>query len=404
MIPVTFLPQPDCFSKGGMTPEARKSTLSSIIRGWELDIAANPWQDQINPHLKDRDQLRNVMEVFNGRVKAITEFCDNRIKRMNERLTDQVDAFFKSFTKICAHLNQHGNIREVEAEGSQLISQIKEVEVETQAIVLASEARVNLIQKDWETRMECLEQNLFKRPAQYDQGDALCQAHGIHQETIKQMHEVQYRVRSYFADFYVMKTENTAWQYPEARVQEINFINNKLLNVTTVVTRVAFFEKNEEATPFLIFLMAYWYVSGGLRQQVLPWFFNCDLRQEIQRLRRDIPSDDRSIQRLQEEKVLADFRKFSSWRDSLKDNPYVEKLLKLSDKMLRDKDFVSTFVDCWHASVDFPRQNPSESYEAYQANKREEIEKAKTSSAFLKPESQEDYELLLRLSMGLILN
>lgn len=333
MITVASLPSSDFFSKGAMTPDSRKAAISAVIQGWNLQTVAKPWEDQIRPDLKDSDRLQNVMKVFNGRVKEITEFCDDRIKDMNKELADRVDALSRIFIKIDAKFDQQGNIRDVKEEGIKLVSHVAAAELDSEAVVLASEARLKAIQKERDIRMKCLGQNRFKRQAQLDQEEAMKQAHATHDETVRQIREIQYRVRSFFADFYVMKTKNTVWNDPQAGIEEIDFMDTDLPTLFNEDTRKAFFEKKEEATPFFIFLTVCWYTY--LTKKALPWFFHHDLRREIQCLRSESLSDDLSISSIRGEKLFADFIKFNSLSCSLKDNPFLGRLLKVSDKILR---------------------------------------------------------------------
>ena len=354
MITATSLPRPDCFSTVVTIPEVREAAVSDVIQGWELQTGVKAWEDQIKPHLKDKKQFQNVMEVFDGRFKDITNVCDDCIKDLNKELANRVDALFQSFIKIGAHFNQHGNIHQVAAEGEKIDCQMEELELACDTIVLSLEARLKAIQKEWDLRMKHLQHNPFKQEAQQDQDEAMDQARGIYKKNLRQIKEVQYRARSSYADFYVIKTENTAWRDPLARDQQIDFIKNKLLATTNSSTKKAFFDKNREVTPLLIFLMAYWYVSGGLRQEVIPYFFTCDLRKEIQRLRSENPSNGPSISFVQGEKFFSDFSEFNSWKRSLKDNPSLKGVLEISDRMLENEEFMGAFVDCWHVCADNP--------------------------------------------------
>lgn len=68
----------------------------------------------------------------------------------------------------------------------------------------------------------------------------------------------------------------------------------------------------------------------------------------------EYPSEDLSISLRKRDNFFADFKEFDSWRRSLKDNPLLEELLNLSEKMLKNEKFVSDFFDCWHICVDLP--------------------------------------------------
>ena len=383
MITSITLLQPDFFSIGGTTPEARETAVSFLIQNWDLQTVTNHWEDQIKTDLKDMEQLENVMEVFAGRVKDITKVCDDHVKDLNNKLDDRVNKIFQNLVKVESHFNQHGNTDEDKDEGVDLRGSLSMAELEVEAVLLASETRFKAIQKECALWMKHLEENRFKEQAQQDQDKEMSRAHRIHNETVRQIKEIQYKARSSYADFCVMKTENTAWMDPLAQDQEINFIKTKLLPTVNSNTKKAFFEKNREVTPLLIFLMAYWYVSGGLRQEVTPYFFNYDLRKEIQHLRSENISEDMSISSFQGEEFFVDFDEFNSLMSSLRDIPPIEKLLKISERMLENEEFMNAFFDCWDAFID----DPSDSCEACQTI-RQRMEPSKTSLTLLDEASE----------------
>ena len=369
MIAAASLSQPDFFSKTGTIPEAQEAAISAVIEGWDLQAIAKPWEDQIKPDLKDRDQFENVIEVCNGRVKDITQACDNHVRDLHKKLDDRVNALFESFIKIDDHFNQHRNINGVQDERAIVMGHISAAEIDSENIVIALKARFKAIQKEWDIPMENLKQNRFKRQAQLDQEEALGEAYVICQESIRQVEEIQQRVRSAYATIHVMDAEDTLCEKPQARIEEIEFMETDLLPLLDKNTRKAFFDKNKEATPFFIFLTIYWYAFENSKKTELPSFLPYHLRREIERLQSMISSEDLSVLSIQEEKFFADFKEFGSWRSSLKDNAPLEELLKISDKMLENKGFTTTFFDCWHACVDFPDDDRYRSYEDYQAYK-----------------------------------
>ena len=383
MITATSLPRPDFFSETETTPEDRQeAAVSAVIQGWDLEAIAKPWEDQIKPNLEGRDQLQNVMEVCNGRVKDITQACDHHVRALNKELDYRVSDIFQCFSKIVRHFNQHRNINGIQTELSKVISRISAAEVDSERVVLALKARLKAVQKEWDIPMERLKKNRFKRQAQLDQAEAIYKADIIYKESMRQVEETQYKFRSAKADLFVMGARDTVCNEPQARIDEIEFIYTHLLPLLDRNTRKAFFEKNEEAKPALIFLTAFWYAFGNLKKRELPLFFSYNIRREIQRVQSENPSEDLSISSLQKEKFFADFKEFGPWSCSLKDDPPLEELIKISEKMLENKEFATNFVDCWHACVDFPDPDRYKSYEAYQAHKKKKIEEAKTSSEF----------------------
>ena len=381
MIPSTSLPPLNFFS--GTTPEAQEAAILNVIKGWRLQAIANPWEDQINPGLKDREQLQNIMEVWNSRVKDVTQACDNHVEDLLAGLKNQVNSFFQGYIKINDHFKEHRNINGVQAEYNTVIGHFSASEIESERVVLGLKARLKAIQNEWDILMERLKQNRFKCQAQLDQEEAIGKACFICEKSIKRVDEIRHKVRSAYADLFVIGAKDPVCNEPEAIIDEINFMGTHLLPLFNRDTRKAFFEKNKEATPFLIFLTAYCCIFGSLATEVLPWFLTYDLRREIELFRRENRSKDLSISFLQEEKFSADFREFGPWRCSLKDNPPLEGVLKISDKMLENKEFLTNFFDCWHALADFPDPDQYKSYEAYQAHKKKKIEEAKTSSEFL---------------------
>lgn len=349
MVSAIFLERPD-FLAIKKTPEARKSAISYVIQGLALDAVSKAWEDQIKTDLKGKDQFFNVMGVYDVQVKAITKVCDNRIRDLSKKLADRVDSIFKNFTQIVAHFDRNGNVRDIKYERAALHREISDFAHELDAIFLVSEAGLKAIQDLWLVQMESLKQNPFKLQAQYHQDEVMGLARSTYIEATSEAEKSRLRIKNVFADLHVMETENASCKDPQARIEEIEFIGATL--PATINTINEFFEKNEEMIPFLIFLTAYWYAYGDLSKEELPWFLPHHLRQEIQRLRNENPSGDLSIERLRYGEFFADFRKFASWKYDLKDKPNLEKLVKVSDKMLEDEEFTGTFVDCWHASVD----------------------------------------------------
>ncbi len=343
MITPTALP--DFFWETEMTPEAREAAVSAVIQGWNLQAVAKLWQDQIQPDLKARPQFLNVTRVYDGQIEAITKVCDNHIKGAYKEISAQVNVIFQSFIKIVDHFDQQGNINGVEAEHDSLVLHISKAKLDSEAIILASEARLKTVKEEWKTRMLCLEQNPHKLQARLGQAQKIGDAVWLHKKTVSQVEEIQSKIRNLSLDLIVMRTENTACKGLQARIEEIHFMDTHLLTTVNPITRKAFFEKNEEATPFFIFLALYAYVFGALREAVLPLFFFHDLRQEIQSLRRENPIEDLSVPRHREGMFLDDFKKFGSLRRSLEDSPTFKTLLKLSEEMLENKTVTSTFME-----------------------------------------------------------
>ena len=382
--------RPDCFLVSVVTPEDREIAVSTVIQGWDLQAITKLWEDQIKPDLKDGEQLQNVTEVFNGRFKDITNICDDWIKDLSKKLADRVDALFQNFIKISAHFDQYGNIHEVEAEGGELICLVQDIRLYGGPIILVAEARFKTIQKEWDLRMKHLDENPLKQEAEQDHYEAMNQAYRVYAESFGQVNEAQYRARSLLADFCVMESENTAWKSPLARQHQLDFISRKLLATASSNTGKAFLHKNKEATPFFIFLMVYSHVFGDLRQEVLPYFFTQELRKEIQRLRSENLSEDMAISSIEREKFFVDFDEFNALSCSLRNIPSIEKLLKISERILENEDFMSAFFDCWDTCVDAP----SDSCEAFQTV-RQRIEQSKTSLSF----PEETCDLLFNLSL-----
>ena len=392
MIPLSL--SPSDFFPIKQTPESREAAVSDIIEGWHLEAVSKTLEDQINPGLKDSAQILNVTDVCRVQVKAINKFCVDRIRDLNKDFADRVDSISKRFNLIAAHFEKNGNVRDIKDECATLKHRIFTHELNSDAIVLISEARLKAIQDVWVVQMERLEQNPFKAEAQHSKDEVMNLTRSIHREVTRQAEEVQLRSRNVLADLRVMQTENTCCKDPQARIEEIKFIDAYILATANEDTQRAFQNKNEEATPFFIFLMVYWFAFGNLRKKVLPWFLPHRLRQEIQHLRNEAPSEDRSIQQLRQEKFFCDYKEFPSWKYALKDNPTLEKLVKVSEKMLEDKEFTSTFVDCWHACVEFEGMSYYDIYESFQALKKERAE-AEASLALSKAALVRDRDSLL---------
>ena len=90
-----------------------------------------------------------------------------------------------------------------------------------------------------------------------------------------------------------------------------------------------------------------------------------------------------SISSFQGEKFFVDFDEFNSLSVLLERYPPLEKLLKISDRMLENEEFMNTFFDCWDACVD----DPSDSCEACQTI-RQRMEPSKTSLTLLDEASE----------------
>ena len=390
MIPATSL-KPSNFFEIKQTPESREVAISYTIQGFGLQAVSKAWEDQIKPDLKGKDEFLNVTEVYDGRVKAITKVCDDRIRGLNKKLADRVDSISKRFILIAAYFEKHGHVRDIKDECDTLRREISADERDCDAIILLSEAGLKAIKDVWKVKKERLKQNPLELEAQDYQYD-------IFSETSKQVEAIRLRSRNVSADLYVMETENTPCKDPQARIEEIKFIDTYLSStlsaIATVDTILACSDKKEEALPFFIFLMVYLYALGDLSKKELPWFLPHYLRQEIQHLRNENPSYDLSIQRLRQKKFFCDYKDFGSWKYAPKDNPTLEKLVKISDKILEDKEFISTFVDCWHAHVEFREMGRYEAYESYQALKTKRAE-AEASLALSKSASVKDRDFLL---------